>query len=365
MLKGFTALLIVIFIFGCYIGLSWGGSQQEDPFFENFEKELENGKNLSGIPVYFGNTQRIGSLKYTKIDGKSVEYLYYKDTLIAFGQGEFLSTSLVSSQELMKRTLKQRYGDSAQLLEQRLIMINPLKYIIQGSYNYQGKIIDDLIYQCHSGIFTLRKFFEPETEGSKIANPKFSSLEYWQTSHPLPVYQFYLSDFSTCLVMLANYWKTMGWIKTQLHPDNERYFIVNLHLMIQDVEMLRRKCQCDDDPKSIGEIIKSFLRARGSDVNIEIWESNSQEQITFNQFKELFRRIDQPCLMELSSNEKNGVYAVLKGYAQIPQGEFLECVFPTPYLGEKTYQRYFFRWDEVGKSLKIYYIMNPSGSEDV
>ncbi len=68
--------------------------------------------------------------------------------------------------------------------------------------------------------------------------------------------------------------------------------------------------------------------------------------------------------MELSSKNEYATYAVLTGYAQILQGEFLECVFPTPYLGELTYQRYFFRWQEEYDNLKIYQILNPSGSGD-
>ena len=367
MLKGLLIFLIIAFLVGGGIGLVWCQVQQPDSFIENIILNLTNDNLINEIPLYDINGLLTGYLKSTQINGKTAELIYYKNSLIAFGQGEFLSTSYDFSKERMKNTLNQRYGNKAQLLDQRLIMIHPLKFVIQGRYLYQGKVIDDLIFQCQSSIFTLKDFSQPQYERVMKNHSMKGPSDYWRVSYQLPIYLFYLSDFSTCLLMLADYWRSMGWIKTQLHPDDERYFLVNLHLMMQDVEMLRRKCQCDDNPKNMAEIIRSFIKARGLDVQVNVWEADalkSSEINSFHQIKKLIQNINQPCLMELSSKNEYATYAVLTGYAQILQGEFLECVFPTPYLGELTYQRYFFRWQEEYDNLKIYQILNPSGSGD-
>jgi len=369
MKKVIQVFLMVWFLVAGGTIVSLAQVSQPDPFIVALIDRISIGSWSRGIPVYDVHSRLIGELISIEVDGVACELLFYKDTLIAFGQGEFLRTSYVQSEDAMKQTLNIRFGGQARLIERRLTMIHPLMFIVQGSYRYQGKIIDDLILRCNSSIFTLKSDNGSSFEWIDSPRQIVFPLESHRVSYQVPSYQYYLSDFSTCVLMLSNYWRSMSWIKTGLHPEDARYFLVNLHLMMQDVEMLKRKCQCEDDPISVADILRTFIKARGGNVKIEVWEANPSdlpEKEPYQMIKALIgRSSDQPFLMELSSRSGERAYAILNGYAQIPQGEFLECIFPTSFLGEKTYQRYFFKWYENYGNLKIYQIMNPSGSENL
>jgi len=360
-------LFVALFFVGS--GMSIASSQEtlSDRFFNSLTDQTLNQNSSSGIPLYDINSQLIGQVVSNTIDGRPCELIFTNGQLTAFGMGGFLTIAFTQSVEVMEKTLTSRYGDQAKLIDRHLTMIHPLMFVIQGIYNYQGKIIHDLILKCNSFIFTLKGDDDSSSERRVSINQPVLPFDYRRVSFEIPIYQYYLSDFSTCVLMLANYWRHVGWIKTQLHPEDSRYFLVNLHLMMYDVEMLRRKCRCENDSKSIAEIIASFIKARGEEVKVEVLEANhsSPEKNTFQIIKDMIRRTDQPYLIEISSKNGYSTYAILTGYAQIPKGEFLECVFPTPFLGEKTYQRYFFKWNEGYDVLKIYQIIDRSGSENL
>ena len=359
----FVALLFVV----SWMSVASSQGALSDSFFNSLADQTLNKNSSCGIPLYDINSQLIGRVVSDTIDGRSCELIFTNDQLTAFGIGGYLTTAFTQSAEVMEKTLTSRYGDQAKLIDRHLIMIHPLMFVIQGIYNYQGKIINDLILKCNSFIFTLKGDDDSPSERRGSINQPGLPLDHQRVSFEIPIYQYYLSDFSTCVLMLANYWRHESWIKTQLHPEDSRYFLVNLHLTMHDVEMLRRKCHCENDPKSIAEIIASFIKARGGEVKVEVLEANHSnlEKNTFQMIKDMIRRTDQPCLIEISSKNGYSAYAILTGYAQIPRGEFIECIFPTPFLGEKTFQRYFFKWNESYDVLKIYQIIDRSGSENL
>ncbi|MEI6157188.1 MAG: hypothetical protein WCP87_02340, partial [Atribacterota bacterium] len=317
------------------------------------------------IPLYSVQGRVIGQVISTRIHGLEYELIYVHGHLIGIGEGEYLKTVFLESEKMFRSTLQSRYGEKVEAIHRRLIFINPLSFIINGTYTYEGKVINDLNLHCNSFIMSLFPWDDFSGElHFETQSSSFRGVSFHEVTFPLPSYEYYLSDFSTCLLMLADYWRSKDWIRMPLPPDDSRYFLVNLHLMIQDVDRLRRKCNCEKDSKSTSEIIRLFIQARGKNVGIQIGEKNipdGSESFSFEDIKRIIQDEDQPYLMEISSFGKFVNYGIVNGYLEIPDGEYVECVFPVALRGERRWQRYFFKWDEGYDSFKIYQITGRAG----
>lgn len=320
------------------------------------------------LPLFDCQDQTIGEVVgYRGAEDVSYEFVFVRGRLVGIGLGEYLSRVLGESKRLAYETLASRFGDQAKVLDTHLTYINPISFWVRIIYNYRDKVLNDLYLKSDSLRFTVAECGErePDWEGVPFTKEFLSVSEegfsWVEVHHDFPFWEYYLSSFSNAVVTLADYWKKRGIIKMPIYPDDPDFLLTNVHLMMQDIEMLRRKCACEQSEDGISAILEKFINARGGSVRITMKTVSLENDFasSIQEVKRLIRLADQPFLFEWRGSWYTN-YGVAVGYVSSGGGFFISSLLPLKPIDGTTWQRYLFRLIP-GHHLRIYEISTESG----
>ncbi|MEN3186192.1 MAG: hypothetical protein ABDK92_06090 [Atribacterota bacterium] len=304
---------------------------------------------------------------YRGTEDTPYEFVFVGDQLIGVGLGEYLSKVLEESKRLAHEALMSRFGDQVKVLDIHLTCISPVSFWVRIIYSYEDKILDDLYLKSDSLHFTLAECSGQNLDWENVSlvteSPPLSAGDFsWiEVRHDFPFWEYYLSSLSNAVVTLADYWKAKGFITMPIYPDDPHFLLTNIHLMMQDVEMLKRRCACEQSETGVSEILEKFINARGGSVRVVTKTVSLEDNVasSIQDVERLIRLENQPFLFELKGNW-NTSYGIAVGYVSSRNGFFISTLLPVKPVGETMWKRYFFRLTP-GYILKIYEISTESG----
>ncbi|NSW76552.1 MAG: hypothetical protein HPY68_07225 [Candidatus Atribacteria bacterium] len=320
------------------------------------------------LPLFDCRDQMIGEVVgYRGARDVSYEFVFVKNQLIGIGLGEYLSRVLGESKRLAHETLVSHFGDRAKVLDTHLTYINPISFWIRIIYNYGDKVLNDLYLKGDSLRFTLAECEEKEMDWGSTSLPTESlplpkeSFSWVEVRHDFPFWEYYLSSFSNAVVTLADYWKEQNIIKIPIYPDDPDFLLTNVHLMMQDVEMLRRKCACEQSESGVSAILEKFINARGGSVRVVAKTVSLENDFpsSIQEVERLIRLADQPFLFEWRGSWYTN-YGIAVGYVCSEDGFFISSLLPVKSIDGTMWKRYLFRLIP-GHHLRIYEISTESG----
>jgi len=351
---------LVIFVVA--LGQAYGNSGEL--YFEELQKLLEHFScpDLEdySLPLFDYRGRMVGQVMGCHWNENVYEFVVIGDRILGIGMGNYLHALVEEAKSLACQTLTRRFGNGVRVVEVRLVYSNPLLFFIQVFYDHGGMMFNDLYLRFDSLRFTLdgcKENMLPEQSDAGLVS--LEKKVWFEISYEFPYWEYYLSSFSNVVVTLADYWKFKSWIKMPIYPEEPDLMLLNAHLMMQDVDMLRRKCKCENSESGTASIVEQFINARGGNVKVfpqrfSFSTANMEEVIQF-----LTSSLDQPLLLEIEGVCYN-FYGILLGYFTHSRGFFLNCIVPTKVIQGTRWERYFLN-AAVPRSWVVYQIVEKHG----
>jgi hypothetical protein len=337
---------------------------------ESFLQKVDRDSSFNYIiPLFDCRDRVVGAVKGFKGDrGAYYEFVFHGDQLVGIGLGGYLQKVLMEAQELTLETIGSHFGDKAEFLDAHLIYVSPVSFRVRIFYRYGDTVLNDLYLKSDSLRFTLAECLGTSLtqENDRLREEEVSKpdqgFSWVEVRYNLPFWEYYLSSLSNAVVTLADYWKSRGVIRVPIYPDDANFLLTNVRLMMQDVEMLRRKCACESIEIGVSEILEKFIDARGGSVKVVSRDTFSKggerPLLGTKDIKRLVELENQPFLFECRSRMDTN-YGIGIGYLSTSKGFFVESLLPTKSIDGVRWERYFFRWAAT-PYLRVYEVYTES-----
>lgn len=322
------------------------------------------------LPLFDCSDRLIGEVLGYEGKAAHYEFIFIGGQLVGIGIGDYLRNLLNVSKTMAQETLDSHFDHKAKFLESRLTYMNPVSFWVRIFYHYGDAVLHDLSLQTGSLRFTVAECGEQSGEwgtltlgdGVSFAMDTFS---WFEIQHDFPVWEYYLSSFSNAVVTLADYWKSKGFIKIPIYPSDPDFLFTNIRLMMQDVEMLRRRCGCEDTEVGVSEILEKFVNARGGSVKVVVRDKSSPEgqgeSLKVHDLERILRVRNQPLLFECRGGSVSH-YGIITGYFKTKEDFFVICLLPMRSINGARWERYLFKWS-TARHLRIYEVFQGVVSE--